>query len=78
MKTKSNTRLRADFEVAPVVEHNSNVFTTRDYMTAVGIGKSAAQHRIADLMKRHDVRKVKVRLSKGLRPAFEYIGTNEN
>jgi hypothetical protein len=47
-------------------------------MTAVGIGKSAAQHRIADLMKRHDVRKVKVRLSKGLRPAFEYIGTNEN
>jgi excinuclease UvrABC ATPase subunit len=76
MQTKTNLleRLSADFETVPVVEHNSNVFTTRDYMTAVGIGKSAAQHRIAELMRRHEVRKIKVRLPEGLRPAFEYIG----
>jgi hypothetical protein len=76
METKSNllTRLRVDFETVPVVERNSNVFTTRDYMRAVGIGRSAAQHRIADLMKRHEVRKVKVKLPEGLDSAFEYIG----
>ena len=40
MQTKTNLleRLSADFETVPVVEHNSNVFTTRDYMSAVGIG----------------------------------------
>ena len=76
MQTKSNllTRLRADFETVPVVERTSNVFTTGDYMRAVGIGRSAAQQRIADLMKRHEIRKVKVKLPEGLGSAFEYIG----
>ena len=78
MKTAHKTvfqKINAPFETAPVVEHSSNVFTIQDYCAAIGISEMTARRRIDELLRRTEVRKVKVKSERGLlKPAFEYLG----
>ena len=77
MKTAKTVfqKINAPFETAPTVEPNSNVFTVQDYCAALGISEMTARRRIDELLRRTEVRKVKVKSERGLlTPAFEYVG----
>ena len=67
-------RINESVDPTPVIEHSSNVFTTRDYCRAVGIGETTAFRRIQELLRRNEIRKVKVKSERGLQRAFEYLG----
>ena len=76
MKTPKTlfSRLNATFETAPTVEWNSNVFTARDYMSAVSIAESQAYRRINELLRRNEIRRVRARVGNKTKQAYEFIG----
>ena len=77
MKTAPKTllqRINESVDPTPVIEHNPNVFTTQDYCRAIGIAETTAFRRIQELLRKNEIRKVKVRSDRGLQRAFEYLG----
>lgn len=67
-------RLNEEFEIAPIVERNSNVFSTLDYVRALNISPCTAQRRINELLRKKKVRAVTVKGAVGRRRAYEFIG----